>query len=312
MGADIHARKAVRIIFATTAAVMLVLISAGCGSRAPVRVEWQVDARYTLSGISAISDNEAWAAGENGTVLHYRDGAWQKEPSGTASDLSAVFALDREHVWAVGGEGTILFFNGDSWSPRDSGVEVELTGVFALDKDDAWAVGWGGTILYFNGRKWSRQRSGEETLRSVYAAGGDSAWAVGSNGTVLHYDGKKWKPQDSGTNIELTGIYAVSGGEAWVCGLGGTVLSCGGGTWKNRRSGDELLRGIGVDKAGSVWVAGFSMNKAAIDPGSHLFKGPGGWEEVEVSYNLYPTGIDVKAGTLWLCGEAGAARGEIR
>ena len=68
-----------------------------------------------LSGVAVSADDDAYAVGAGGTILHGASGAaWQTEPSGTFEDLHAAAIDDTGDVWAVGGR-----FN---QTPRVAGV----------------------------------------------------------------------------------------------------------------------------------------------------------------------------------------------
>lgn len=68
----------------------------------------------TLSGVTVISANEAWAVGNSGTVLHTTNSGqtWALETSGmTTSLLTAVHAEDSHTVYVVGNNGTLLKYS---------------------------------------------------------------------------------------------------------------------------------------------------------------------------------------------------------
>ena len=47
--------------------------------------------REHLRGMTMVSENEGWAVGAHGTLLHYTTGHWQTEQRPTQKDLHAVF-----------------------------------------------------------------------------------------------------------------------------------------------------------------------------------------------------------------------------
>ncbi|MFH1148841.1 MAG: hypothetical protein V1748_00040 [Actinomycetota bacterium] len=295
---------------ASTLLVLAALLASGCGALPVRQVSWETDTRYALSGVSALEDGTAWTVGRDGAVMTMAAGRpWRPEPGVTGHDLKAAFALDAAHVWAVGSAGTILFYDGTSWVPQDSGTEVELTGVTAADPNHAWACGWGEEVLFFDGERWTRQHQGMASLRGIAAADPDHVWAVGSNGTILFYDGGSWSRQDSETTVELTGVCVGDGG-AWACGLAGKLLEFRG-AWNTVRSGDEMFRGIARSGDGTLWVVGYQDFTFSTDPGSVVLRLGRGWMSLEVPEGLYPTGVSVAGGGVWVCGLGGVVRGEV-
>src|SRR5262249_14744882 len=69
----------------------------------------KVDAPKTgaLLGLWGSSQNDIFAVGKGGTILHYDGSTWTTEPSSTTVDLRAVWGASGE-VFAVGAGGTIL------------------------------------------------------------------------------------------------------------------------------------------------------------------------------------------------------------
>jgi hypothetical protein len=53
------------------------------------------------------ADDDVYAVGTGGTIVHYDGVTWTPMPSSTVNDLEAVAGTDA-NVFAVGGGGTIL------------------------------------------------------------------------------------------------------------------------------------------------------------------------------------------------------------
>lgn len=290
-------------------AVMLAAASGGCGGSGAVGIDWKVDSRYTIYGISALQGGEAWAVGEDGIILHREDGGgnWVVRDSGIDTTLRSVSALDRSHVWAVGEKGAILFYDGTDWSVEDGGGDLELDCVSARAADDVWACGWG-TVRHYDGDRWEESWGGDEAMRGITATGHRTAVAVGSNGTVLRLEEGDWSIEESGTDIELTAVCASGDSEAWACGLDGTVLHYDG-AWKKKRGGDEMLRGITVGAGGDVWVVGYTTRSWSLPFGSVALRFDGSWRRVEIDDNLYPTCVSTSR-EVYVSGLGGVAEGD--
>ncbi len=89
-------------------------------------------------------DDELWAAGEHGAILHYDGSAWHFEDTGTTSVLHAIFGITPNDIWAGGEDGTVLHFDGTIWSPIATDHEGTFRAVWGSASDDVWIGGDGG------------------------------------------------------------------------------------------------------------------------------------------------------------------------
>jgi hypothetical protein len=107
--------------------------------------------------------------------------------SGTSYYLYGVWGSSDNDVYAVGWKGTILHYDGSAWSTMRSGGGY-LVGVWGSSGGDVYAVGESGTILHYDGSAWSTMRSGTSSyLSGVWGSSGSDVYAVGESGTILHY-----------------------------------------------------------------------------------------------------------------------------
>jgi hypothetical protein len=127
--------------------------------------------------------------------------------------------------WAVGNMGTIVHWNGTQWRTVASPTATNLLSVAMANDDSGWAVGKAGTIVRWNGTAWSREPSPtEEDLLSVHMLNEDTGWAVGGDGTVIHYNGAVWELASSPTDAILSSVFAPDEENVWVVGVGGSIL----------------------------------------------------------------------------------------
>jgi hypothetical protein len=161
----------------------------------------------TLSGVAAISANDAWVVG--GSLIEHWDGASWKVVSnpGASSNgfLGAIAATSSKVVWAVGsGNGALIeHWDDASWKivpgAPTSAANDGLTGVSAAATNDVGTVGSG-------------VRSG-------------SGGCAGISGAVIeHWDGARWSsvpfatPPGATYGPSLATIAAVAPNDAWVVG----------------------------------------------------------------------------------------------
>jgi hypothetical protein len=217
--------------------------------------------RNRLSGVSAVSRNDAWAvgvsnfsAGAHSIILHWNGTAWSrvKIPRSYLSGVSADSATD---AWAVGDK--ILHWDGTAWSRVKSpnpGRGNILFGVSADSATDAWAVGRyrkatthadETLILHWNGATWSRVEAPSpgahiSELDGVSADSATDAWAVGYyqnapsrdqrfHPLILHWNGTVWsrvKSPNPGAHSLLNGVSALTRTGAWAVGFSCPPAGC--------------------------------------------------------------------------------------
>jgi hypothetical protein len=231
-----------------------------------------------LSGVSAVSGTDAWAAG------------YAPIP-GTASVTTLV-----EH-W--NGRAWSIVASADPSAPSQYGPGTDniLYGLSARRDSQAWAVGTyfnGATdgqstlIEHWNGHSWawvkSQDAARENQLNAVSADSRSDAWAVGfKNGLpdqalVEHWNGTAWQVAafpDPGRDAKdrpasvLTGVSALSPDDVWVCGYypvkGGqerTLLAHWNGTaWQQVATPSSVkitnvLNAISAPAPDDIWSAG--------------------------------------------------------
>jgi hypothetical protein len=103
------------------------------------------------------------------------------------SDLLAVWGYG-EQLWAAGRNGTILHFDGANWNTEKVPTKVNLNAIFGLSPNDIWAAGDNGTVLHFDGNAWSPVGGGaySGSLKAVWAAAPDDVW-IGGEGGMFHW-----------------------------------------------------------------------------------------------------------------------------
>src|SRR6185295_1000418 len=105
------------------------------------------EVKDNLYGVRTVSESEAWAVGNFGSIYHTTDTgkSWQMIDSGTRLPLFSVDFADAKKGWAVGKTGVILATTdgGEHWKQQTSPIppDKHLFEVRALDADTVWAVG---------------------------------------------------------------------------------------------------------------------------------------------------------------------------
>jgi hypothetical protein len=220
---------------------------------------WAVGVAWTTSGASRVPGQTVilhW----NG---HSWTQVTSPDPSTDSNELTSVTAISADDIWAVGQDGTysspdaaslILHWNGTAWtqvaSPDPSTgtyPDNNLTGVSGDSASDVWAVGYyqssslaeATLVLHWNGTAWTQVTSPDpadyyDILQSVSAVSPTDAWAVGYDGAlsgsasqslVLQWNGSTWSqvtsPDPGATYNELDGVSADAATDAQTVGASG-------------------------------------------------------------------------------------------
>lgn len=101
----------------------------------------------TLRGLWVLSSSEAFAVGDNGTVLRKSGGVWRRLDTGTAADVTSVRAFSVGRAYVSQADGRVRRWAQSTWQTvfrNDAGVRFnDITGT---SEEDLWAVGLDGVI----------------------------------------------------------------------------------------------------------------------------------------------------------------------
>ncbi len=203
-----------------------------------------------LLGLDFISNKKGWVVGENGTILHTRNGGvtWESQSNPTHL-LFDICTVSETETYVVGDRGTILQTDdsGAVWKSQDSRTPECFGGTYFITPDEGWAVAEAGVILHTSngGAVWEKQTSNSnQDLLTVFFIDELTGWCAGSGGEILHTDngGLTWETQNSGVSANLFDIHFTSRFEGWVTGIFGTLLHTtdSGRHWKISKLSQRL------------------------------------------------------------------------
>jgi photosystem II stability/assembly factor-like uncharacterized protein len=245
-----------------------------------------------LISVSFPTEDDGWACGRYGTILHTSDGGatWRPQSSGTAFTLSGICFVDTKNGWAVGNKGTILHTSdgGETWEKQESPIDYFHMDVTFLDAEKGFVVSERTHILATNdgGKTWEIGFEDEDyILKSISFCDDQHGWVAGEFGHTYHTrdGGKTWVKQAglyemdwdtgfiTGDNF-LFDVVAVDPKTAWTVGILGTVkrTTDGGETWEEVPLGlpKVQLYSIASDRAGTMVIAGNGLCVISTDGGA--------------------------------------------
>ena len=164
--------------------------TAVCGDAA-----WQFE-RPTPSGMMlrtsrAFADDDVFAAGDQGTVLHYDGTSWKSEQTPICERIEALWGTSATNLWAVGYEGRVMHRTAAGWQLVDLGSCTAFEAVWGTSATDVWiSSSHDGGHTFHGGTQGFVEVTGV-AAEGLFGFASDDVWAVES-GRILHYDGAAW------------------------------------------------------------------------------------------------------------------------
>ena len=81
-----------------------------------------------LWSIAILAEDDVWAVGEAGTIVHYDGTAWHNVASPSDAGLHKVIMINAEEGWAWGDSGTLLHYAGHRWQLLTESYCLSLVG----------------------------------------------------------------------------------------------------------------------------------------------------------------------------------------
>ncbi|HVN71431.1 MAG TPA: Ig-like domain-containing protein [Desulfomonilia bacterium] len=241
---------------------------------------------YALWGTS---DNDIYAAGANGTLLHNDGTSWQPISTNTSNDLTSVWGIPSVAVFSVGDQGTIFLNDGIRWLAFTHFSVSHLNALWGTSVTNIYAVGSLGTILFFNGTSWQDASPSTATgidFNSIWGSAEDDIWVGCNLGKLFHFTGLAWDTLDisSISSQDMMAIWGSSYTDVFAAGTYGNILHFDGTAWKAVHSTE------GIDLF-ALWGSGSDDVFAAGKTGTVLHWDGGTWNLL----TGIPSGNDINA-----------------
>ena len=178
---------------------------------------------YEMEKIWMNSDNNIFIVGDSGSVAHFSNGIWTRQPSGTTINLRDVWGTpDGSVVWASGwsndnSQSILLKYDGNIWKTiwTRQGTTTPPYGDLVTS---LWGVG--NLFTSTNYGVYTQDISGADTAKQILAINHfpyrlrgsteNNIAVVGDDGMIWHYNGASWKLlNDVGSGTPLYSV-AVS------------------------------------------------------------------------------------------------------
>ena len=232
-----------------------------------------------LRAVWARSSDDVFAAGDDGTVLHYDGEAWQKLTLSESGTFEAVAGTASATYLGIGNR--VVALNDELNAVRtlaSSTINIRVLGIQA-DDAAAYATTTRGSVIRFNnsGQVAEQLMQPAAALNALAVAAGGFV-AVGNSGAVFRGDGSNWQPEsDHLTTAHLLDIWASSPDNIVAVGGHGEVLRYDGRSWKKLPIANVLnTRAVWIDPSSQdVFLAGTSGQIARFDGANWHSEGSG-------------------------------------
>jgi hypothetical protein len=201
-------------------------------------------------------------------------------PSMTMPILRAIYVPAANNAWAVGDQGTIVHYDGNAWTFA-TGWSPDLTkGPFSSiaghSASDIWAAG-SGITAHYDGIAWTASTDSVAKLASYLCAGSGSVMWGGNTGSLISYDGMTWNamyfPPSWPTTGDPTSLSRCAAGgakDAWFTSTQGFVVHYDGTALSQellyRGQVVDWVQGIGASPAGTLWLTFYGGELASREP----------------------------------------------
>jgi hypothetical protein len=267
-----------------------------------------------LVALSGTDDDDLWAVGDSGAILHRTAMGWSHVPSRTATSLSGVWAIARNDVWATGGSSppALLHYDGTAFATAVPPAPWSYSWNFvqATSPTDIWLVGGNFEVSRLSNGVWSSPSAVHPTTSTsgFWASGPADAWRAGSRywygsdhsyftePLFEHWDGQGWTAVPNPPYVGS--MWGLSSRSIWAQSDQG-LLHWDGASWNV----------VSPERLGSVWAS------ADDDVWAITSAGVGRWDgkswtntrrlQTPVEYGGAHTLFGTRSGHIWVTGSAG-------
>ncbi|MEO6772770.1 MAG: hypothetical protein ABI467_07070 [Kofleriaceae bacterium] len=247
-----------------------------------------------LSAVAFVQPGEAYAAGDNGTMLHYLQAGWEVDarfPVLTGVGVTGLVVAG-DKVYAMTNSSQVYVLANAAWTKLPDPSLPFYKAMWAAPSGEVVLAGANGHVATFDGATWTETMSGTATFNAVWGQSATDVYAVGTGATIVHYDGAAWTPVANpgtgalgavwagggqvfaaGTSIvhatggafattpapiavTVRGLWGSAGDDVFAVGDAGAILHWDGVSWTQMIASTTALHGVGGSGAAEVVAVG--------------------------------------------------------
>lgn len=220
--------------------------------------------------------------GEQGMVLRYADGEFERMDLGIDSTLYGCWGTSSDDFWVAGGDPfagpaqLVHVVDGVGEAPSLGPLVTQLPKVFFKV---VGAAGWlyactddGAVFSRSPDGEWARQEvAASEPLFTVSATDESNVWVVGGDtrGVAASFDGTRWTDRSPPGAAGLFGVW-TGPSSTWAVGMAGQIYQLVDGSLTSVESPtSETLHSVAGGVDGDVWAAGGNV----LEPNDSALRG---------------------------------------
>ena len=232
---------------------------------------------------------------------------WTPMTSPTGVNLTSIWVVARGEAFAGGEDGTMLHYDGLAWKQQAFPMLAQgtaIVGIWGASATDVYAVA-GTQVFHWDGAAWTLATSSPEPLNAIGGAGG-VVTAVGLNATAVQLSGGTWTVTTNvlGLPASLDAVWAAGPDDIFAAGSAGLVLRYHNSAWSQSRApSGPLVRALWGASGGDVYAVG---DNGATSATIYHYDGAG-WppEPYAAVVRLYGT-WGAGPGDIYACGQSGS------
>jgi hypothetical protein len=242
---------------------------------------------FDLWQVFGFADGTVFFGGNNGTILRYRNGTFEKLPTPSPDIVFGLWGSSSDDVWAVGGQTVgspfVWHYTGTAFesvpgipAELDTGTVWKVTGRAA---NDVWMSSSRGIVMHWDGAALSNETIGT-TSESLFSIGCSPSTCVTAgtnltNGVLYQNDGQGWVSAVPTTDGPIWRGVTPVGEQLYVVGVTGAVLKREGSNWKLDPHGltTKSLHATWIDGDGNLFAVGGEFDRVPTLDGVLLYKG---------------------------------------
>ena len=209
-------------------------------SMGTIHAQWSIEKSPTTNNLNSISlniKNSYWIAGDNGTILHNKNGEWKQYKNPATENLYGIYMISEKDGWAVGAKGTILHFDDENWKPVTGPTDKKLFSVYFKDSDNGVVVGELGTILIYTNGIWSAKKNDIKGDLFTAFSKDEDVWIAGGlecvNIPIMKIGLSKGAghPDSFDSFASIYSVFFLNSDDGWAVGSPSTLLHFNGVRW---------------------------------------------------------------------------------
>ncbi len=252
------------------------------------------------------ADDDVWIAGN--AMAHFDGHELVLTTLPTDWGLQAVHGASSSDVWAAGCNGTLIHWNGHEWSVHSvqpwSASDACFRAVWVESLSSAWAAGSGGSVYHWDGNAWRALPAlpSASAARALFGIAGQ-VFVADDSGVLAVWQGQAWQTVATFASTQTNAIWGTSSGEIWIAGEvsgRGYLAHWVDGAVAVQQVSATTLTDVWGTASGDVWATGdgrtFHASEQAL-------------AEIPSGVSLSRSAIWASpSGTLWMAGGNGILR----